>query len=759
MPSWFPFSAINSGLMWGSTLIGVPIIIHLLNRRRFRILDWAAMEWLLIAIRRNKRRITIEQLILLALRCLIILLVVLAVSKVFFSSGAAPGVGRFVGSTTDWAVVLDDSYSAGQSVGGAGTCFDRAKRVTGDLLKKIVATHRKDTFALVATETRGHKLPAASKVDREFARRIQSGLEHTGPADLRLGPAGLIERGLIALRGAESSNKALVIATDCRRADWTFAEAQRAELEKQLAEAKDLGVRIYLADCGPADPRDFANLAVVGLAPREKITQAGAIAELTATVRNLGPADASDLPVTFTVRSPVYGANPQPTKTIEKIAAGGEAKVTLFYTFKTAGSYSVTAEIGGDPLPVDNVRSLALDVSGGVNVLLVDGEPALDRTESETYTLRHALSPTVARFGVNVKVIDAAALTAAHVDRSAVVILANVARLAPAQIEMLGRFVRRGGGLAIFPGDRVEPAAFGRLFYDGGKGIAPCELESAVGDPAAAARTGGKFVRLSSAHVGHPVMADFRDELAVLVGGARFYRRFLLKLPADLEKSGLTAVARYDDAGRSVAMVEKQIGKGTVVLGTSSADAEWNTWPKMRTYPVVMHRLVEHLHTRAGGTRNLTVGARYTLPVDLSRFDLDVTVDPPKRGGALRRAAQVGADGAAVVTIDETRSAGVYTVKLKSRSAAEAEPSRKGLNVEYFAATLDTRESDLRRVDMPSFKNRLAELGITYGATADDIWQNAPEERVNLWRVVLIALGCCLALESFLGWKFGHHKT
>ena len=75
--------------------------------------------------------------------------------------------------------------------------------------------------------------------------------------------------------------------------------------------------------------------------------------------------------------------------------SSGEAKVTLFYKFKAAGSYSVTAELGGDPLPADNTRAFALAVSRGIDVLLVDGEPAFDRTESETYTLRHALSPRV----------------------------------------------------------------------------------------------------------------------------------------------------------------------------------------------------------------------------------------------------------------------------------------------------------------------------------------------------------------------------
>src|SRR5437762_7258239 len=65
----------------GGVLVSSPIIIHLINRMRFKRVRWAAMEFLLKSQKRNRRRLTIEQLILLALRCLLVLLVVLLVSR------------------------------------------------------------------------------------------------------------------------------------------------------------------------------------------------------------------------------------------------------------------------------------------------------------------------------------------------------------------------------------------------------------------------------------------------------------------------------------------------------------------------------------------------------------------------------------------------------------------------------------------------------------------------------------------------------
>src|SRR5690349_13598173 len=75
-------SFLNPGyLIAGAALVSLPIIIHLINRMRFKRIRWAAMEFLLKSQKKNRRRLIIEQLILLALRCLLVLLAVLLVCR------------------------------------------------------------------------------------------------------------------------------------------------------------------------------------------------------------------------------------------------------------------------------------------------------------------------------------------------------------------------------------------------------------------------------------------------------------------------------------------------------------------------------------------------------------------------------------------------------------------------------------------------------------------------------------------------------
>src|SRR5438270_2970177 len=87
----------------GGALISSPIIIHLINRMRFKRLRWAAMEFLLKAQKRSRRRLIIEQLLLLLLRCLLVLLTVLLVSRFLGLS-----IGANAEQETLHVVLLDD---------------------------------------------------------------------------------------------------------------------------------------------------------------------------------------------------------------------------------------------------------------------------------------------------------------------------------------------------------------------------------------------------------------------------------------------------------------------------------------------------------------------------------------------------------------------------------------------------------------------------------------------------------------------------
>src|SRR6476646_4787306 len=101
---------LNPLLAWlGVLAVSVPIIIHLLNKRKFERVVWAAMRFLKVSVEQNQRRIQIEDMLLLALRCLLLLLLGLALARPVIRT---LGAGGWLGQSKITAVVLiDNSYS------------------------------------------------------------------------------------------------------------------------------------------------------------------------------------------------------------------------------------------------------------------------------------------------------------------------------------------------------------------------------------------------------------------------------------------------------------------------------------------------------------------------------------------------------------------------------------------------------------------------------------------------------------------------
>src|SRR5215471_17395733 len=159
LPFAFLFTTWWSTLAVAGAAASVPIIIHLLNRRRFRVVTWAAMRFLLAAQKQNVRRMRLEQIILLAVRTLLVLLVVLAMASV---TGWAEGLWKWMGlkgsgqrsavhGRTHKIIVVDGSFSMAvkkktAKKKDAQTCFERAR---DKAIEIVNSSGRGDSYSVI----------------------------------------------------------------------------------------------------------------------------------------------------------------------------------------------------------------------------------------------------------------------------------------------------------------------------------------------------------------------------------------------------------------------------------------------------------------------------------------------------------------------------------------------------------------------------------------------------------------------------------
>ena len=170
----------------GAGLVSLPIIIHLINRIRFRRVKWAAMEFLLKAQKRMRRRKILEQLLLLLMRCLLVFLVGVLFGR-FLGCGAG-GSGQETRATTH-VVILDDTPSmadaAAQAEGAPPSdAFTEAKKLVYEKLMPAAAeATTTQTVQLVLVSDPNEGFPAQTEVtsDKKVVPRSAEKLRSEGP--------------------------------------------------------------------------------------------------------------------------------------------------------------------------------------------------------------------------------------------------------------------------------------------------------------------------------------------------------------------------------------------------------------------------------------------------------------------------------------------------------------------------------------------------------------------------------------------------
>ena len=229
---------LNSTLLWAVGLASIPLVIHLLFRRNFRRIDWAPMRYLKLTIQRNRRKIQIEQFLLLLLRTALILLLIAIISRPVLN---AAGIGRwFVGdSRTSHILVLDDSLSMGLVTNGR-SAFERALELAAQAIEDVGT---KDRFTLVLSSRT--KMPLLREVDLTDRSLATSLLRTIVPCDTHTTWASTLSSLDELLESSTYPTRALTVITDLRRSGW----------EDEIAAQSNWGgdrVRVRIIDVGGA---------------------------------------------------------------------------------------------------------------------------------------------------------------------------------------------------------------------------------------------------------------------------------------------------------------------------------------------------------------------------------------------------------------------------------------------------------------------------------------------------------------------------
>src|SRR5690606_33763586 len=139
------------------------------------------MDFLLEADKRNRRRVRLENLLLLMLRCLAVLLIGLLLARPFWSAD-------FVGKMFDVVqyeriVIVDDSLSM-QVRNGSTTAMDSARRAVESFATELASNSSTDSLTLYVTSQPDRPLLNARQIDEQTIAEISAELKELKASDM-----------------------------------------------------------------------------------------------------------------------------------------------------------------------------------------------------------------------------------------------------------------------------------------------------------------------------------------------------------------------------------------------------------------------------------------------------------------------------------------------------------------------------------------------------------------------------------------------
>ena len=723
-------------MLWGLAGASLPIILHLLNRRRYREIHWAAMRFLLAAARKNQRRVRVEHWLLLLVRTLILVFLALAMARPALE---AAGVLGALGGRRHWVLALDGSMSMGHLNAGE-TRFDRAR----ELAERIVRDARGgDAFSVVLMSDPPRAVVGAPAFGKDqVVKAIQDLTLPDGGVDLP-GSFRVVDE---VLGASEIPRKEVVFVSDLQRSSWSVPASGVEAASSSIAKAEAKGARWLVVDLG--DSAD-ANRAIVGIETRPALATSGATVAISARVKAFGkptPAGRALLVVDGRVL-------PDEAAEVPALAIGEEADLDFRHAFAAPGEHVVEVRLDPDDLPADDRSRLVAPIREAVDVLLVDGDPRPGLFESETSFLAEALSPAADSPGqaspIRLAEITTGQLSRTDLDSYDAVVLANVARLSVAESNALDAYLKQGGGLVVFTGDQVEAEPYNRILFDDGKGILPAAIGPASGD---ADRRDNPFL-FDPLAFRHPIVRDFAgqpDNVTSSLTNVKTFRYHRLE-PAE----GATVAMRI---GRDPVIVEGRVRRGRVVMVGIGADRDWTDWPIHKSYPPVMEKVVLLAASGRLADRNFRVGRPIDATFPAQAAGATATVNWPDRDEALRdtevrrESVPIVPDGdVSRLRFNRTGRAGTYRIDVGTPLNSSTR----------YAANPDPAESDPAKLDAAGLRTALPGWRFDY----DDDWEPLREgasqvgRRGEFHRPLLWGLLALVLIESILAYRFGYRRS
>jgi hypothetical protein len=699
---------INASLLCGSALIAVPIILHLIMRRKPKLLEFPALRFIQKRHDANQRRLRLRHLLLLLLRAGVIALLAFALARPSVKLG---GLVRGSQEAPVAAALVFDTAPRMEYRHENKTRLETARELALWLLAQLP---QESQIAVVDTRLGLRQFEADRGVAKQRIERLET-VNNSQPL------AKSVEEAIRLLGESDLQRKEVYIFTDLSRAAWP-SDATAAIQDRLTAVP---GVALYPIDVGVKEPVNFA-LGEVRL-PHEVLSNGGAL-DVQTDLSCLGPGGPR------TVELHLENATRQQTVTI---GAGQSQQLEFRLDGLQTGIHQGTLRIvGQDGLAADDARFFTVEVKPAWRILVVAPKPAQRRALFFTEALAPALARKRGRARFDCRVIGFEELPQQTLEGSAAVCLLDPPPLDTAVWQKLAEYAAEGHGVAIFLGRNARPV----------DSFNAAEAQKLLpGKLLRQARRPDGDLCLAPRDFEHPILGEFRRQATGIPWDAFPVLRYWELGPPP---KGVGVVLPYLD-GRP-ALLERSLGAGHVLTMTtpvsdSPQGEPWNLLPAGAAWPFVI--LVNGLMNYAVGSSqqqlNYAAGQTAVLPVDEQSQQRSYVLSAP---GDLKFPLPADLKQHTLV-VTATEQPGNYRIQAGGRAS--------GVD-RGFSVNLAPEQTQLDRLDDKQAKELFGPFKVPIARSREQINRSINIARVGreLYPPLIFLVAMVLAMEYFVANRF-----
>ena len=777
----------------------VPLVIHLFNRSRFKVIKWGASHLLESVLRKNRKQIQLEQWIILIIRCVIPVLLALALARMvvmnwnsflfflllplaallFLILVAFAKKTRFIwgllclacllatalgaiGFLPDWGkdeklsaasgdvpastvILLDDSLSM-----NAANSFSKAQDFISAFLGNMHQQSETSILQLGGI--------TASLFDKPTSDPGALGLraENLNAEGDRASLLSGLDQALTISAEGKNLKREIILLSDFRKQDWQDWDGTAVDAFRERLSSTPNSPELTWIDFGRNVSK---NLSVEKVVVSSQTIGVGHPVMIRATIRNFSQeAFEGNLQVNLF-------ADQNETAIDEAVVSVGpfaSTQVAFTHHFKTPGPKVIHAEIQiTDDLPNDNRRSTALNVIEQIKVLLVDGDPSEEWLRGDTDFIKLALTPFEESEEKNSKeaaqsnggmkdLIQATSLTVDEFTKQnslseySLVVLANLQNLESNKVKEIEVFTENGGGVLICAGNKMDIDWYNDSWGTEGSNFIPMHLKGTQGN----LQNELSFTKISSSYFEHPALSMFNDPRNGSLDQAMIKKWIIMDESKVRNDPSVTVLARL--ANGQPILVEKKFGKGVVMLWGTSIDTDWTNLPARPSYLPFAQQITTYLSEKVLPPRTVDAGLPITHYLNEIERETEYSLSLPN--GSSRKLIPRKRKDRYILEFTDTRIPGTYELSDPEKIVAKfvvlpsvAESILEKASEENVASAASALANNVNRIDGRENKGWESYL------TMDSRRKFGRET----WQILLATVLCLAFVEIILLRRFG----